>query len=192
MNWSDTMKLGHRRIGLLVGVAAGLLLSTACVSSDPARGKSGGAESRSRASRSSRHADLPVRQVVCIYEQRPWLNLDASGDRDPEGLRYRAFLDAGATRGELRNGMFHVELYVVERDATGAIARRLVSDWHFPTEEVNTVNSGLLGRGYHIQLRWATKAVAGKEIEIITVFEDSEGRKTRSGTKRLRVPRYTS
>lgn len=186
------MKLGHRFRGLLVLVAAGLLGLTACRSSDAARGTSGAAESRSRGARSARHADSPVRQVVCLYEQRPWLNLDASGDRDPEGLRYRAFLDTGATRGELRDGKFHVELYVVERDATGAIARNMVSDWHFPTAEVNTVNSGLLGRGYHLQLRWATKEVAGKEIEIITVFEDSGGRKTRSGTKRLRVPRYTS
>lgn len=180
------MNLQHHQSWLLVVVAAGMLALAACRSSDASRGTA--AENRSRA---SRHAGLPVRQVVCLYEQRPWLNLDAAGDRDPEGLRYRAFLDTGAARGELRDGMFHVELYVVERDAAGAVVRTLVSDWHFPTAEVNTVSSGLLGRGYHLQLRWATKGIAGKEIEIITVFEDADGRKTRSGTKRLRVPKYS-
>jgi hypothetical protein len=49
----------------------------------------------------------------------------------------------------------------------------------------------MLGEGYFVHLMWAEKDIAGHEIELITRFEDPEGRGARSGTKRLRVPKYT-
>ena len=51
----------------------------------------------------SRRAALksPIRRVVCVYDQRPWLNLDRAADRDPEGVRFRVFLDPGTGRGVL-------------------------------------------------------------------------------------------
>ena len=129
--------------------------------------------------------------MVCLYDQKPWINLDSTADLDPEGLQYRIFLDGGAGKGVLRDGMFHIEMYQVTRKSDGAINRTLVSDWRYPTSELGTVLSKILGKGYHLQLRWAKKETAGHEIEVITQFIDQDGNTTRSATKRLRVPKYS-
>jgi hypothetical protein len=122
------------------------------------------------------------------------LNLDRAGDRDPEGIRYKVFLVAkGGTRGELRDGTFRIEMYKIDHSLDGTLRREIVSDWHYPSSDVPVIaEPGMLGDGYHLHLRWATKSLAGNEIEIITVFEEPDGNAVRSGTKRLRVPRYTS
>lgn len=134
----------------------------------------------------------PVRRVICLFEQRPWLNLDLAGDRDPEGIHYRVYLDTGENRGELRDGVFHVDMYRIDRTSLGDIERTLVSDWEYPTSEIQRVKSTYLGMGYHLQLRWAAKEIAGQEVEVITRYRDPAGRVIRSGTKRLRVPKYSS
>ncbi|MBI4719224.1 MAG: hypothetical protein HY763_15610 [Planctomycetes bacterium] len=170
----------------VAGIAAGLmLLAAGCQSPQPG---AGAAQGRPR----SKPLHPPIRQVVCLYEQRPWLNLDKTGDRDPEGIRYRVFLDDGAGRGVLRDGIFHVEMYRLDRGDDGTAERILVSDWHYPTSRLDTLRAKMLGDGYHLKFRWATKDLAGHEIEVITRFEDSDGRTIRSGTKRLRVPKYVS
>jgi hypothetical protein len=157
---------------------------------------SAGGKSRAGASTAARRRTQlppPVRRVRCIYEQRPWLNLDEAGDRDPEGIRYRIFLDVGAGRGVLREGKFHVKMYRVDRVQEDDVKRTLVSDWDYPTSSVHTIaRPGMLGEGYFLHLRWADKEIAGNEVEIITWFEDVHGRMAKSGTKRLRVPKYTS
>ena len=33
-----------------------------------------------------------VQHVQCLFDAKPWLNLDSAGDRDPEGFHYRVFL----------------------------------------------------------------------------------------------------
>jgi hypothetical protein len=137
--------------------------------------------------------ETPVRRVVCLYDNRPWLNLDTHGDRDVEGIRFRAFLDAGRGRGCLRDGTMHVEMYRIGRDAEGKTTRTLVSDWHYPTRDLPTIaQTGMLGDGYFLHLRWATKALSGSEVELIARFEDSQGRVARSETKRLRIPKYST
>ena len=134
-----------------------------------------------------------VRRVRCIYDQTPWLNVDRSGDRDPEGVRYRVFLDTGQGKGVLRAGTFHTELYVVDRDEKGRLTRTLASDWHYPTSAFHTIaRPGALGNGYFVHLVWAHKDIAGHDIEIITQFEDPDGNIAKSGTKGLRVPKYSS
>ena len=135
----------------------------------------------------------PIRRVRCLYEQRPWLNLDKAGDQDPEGIRYRVYLDpdTGAAKGVCRDGTFHIELYRIDRLGESKIKRTLASDWHYPTSAVHKIaKPGMLGEGYFVHLVWADKDIAGHEIEIITWFEDPEGRRARSGTKRLKVPKY--
>ncbi|MFQ5462759.1 MAG: hypothetical protein ACE5E5_09045 [Phycisphaerae bacterium] len=133
----------------------------------------------------------PVVAVHCIYGARPWLNLDRSGDRDPEGIRYRVFLDLGTNDAVIRDGMFHIEMYRIDRAGKGELERTLVSDWHYPTSRMPQIaKPGMLGPGYFLHLRWASKDIAGKEIEISTVFEDEFGRSARSETKRFRVPKY--
>ncbi len=134
----------------------------------------------------------PVRHVVCLYDQRPWLNLDAAGDRDPEGIHFRVFLDIGQNRGVLLDGVFHIEMYRIDRKSLDKIERILVSDWEYPTSAFQRVRSKDLGMGYHLRLRWASKDIAGKEVEVITHFRDVDGRTIRSGTKRFRVPEYRS
>lgn len=133
---------------------------------------------------------LPVRAVRCLFDPRPWLNLDAAGDREPEGLQYRAFLDVGKDKGVLRDGTFRIELYRIDHAAPKESERTLVSDWEYPTSSFQPVKSRFLGMGYHIRLRWARKDVAGHEIEILTQYQAPDGRTVRSGTKRLRVPTY--
>lgn len=130
--------------------------------------------------------------MVCLFDQHPWLNMDAAGDRDPEGVRFRVFLDVDDARGVLREGTFHVEMYLIKRNGSGDAERELVSDWHYPAGQFNTVSAKILGKGYHVQLRWARKDLPGHEVEIIARFEDAQGRVTRAGTKRLRIPKYTS
>ena len=133
-----------------------------------------------------------VQSVICLYDQKPWVNADLAGDRDPEGIQYRIFLNAGGDRGVARDGTFHIEMYRIGRDEKGQPTRVLASDWHYPTSEFSTVSANLLGVGYLVQLRWATKDIAGNEIEIVTQFEDENGNTTRGATKRLRVPKYSS
>lgn len=125
-----------------------------------------------------------------MFDRKPWISADAAADRDPEGLRYRVFLDGGKARGECRKGTFHVELYRIGRDENGRRTRTLASDWHYPTDTFPRVRAKILGEGYHVRLRWASKDLAGSEIELVTSFEDTRGRWTRSSTKRLRVPKY--
>ena len=138
-----------------------------------------------------RSAREPIRHVLCLYEQKPWLSLDTAGDKDPEGIEYRVFLLNDSQKGVLRDGTFHVEMYRIERDSEGDVKRILVSDWHYAASAFQPVR-GILGMGYHVGLRWARKDIAGSEIEIITRYEDIDGSSVRSATKRLRVPKYSS
>ncbi len=162
-----------------------LIVATGCVGS-----RSAGRREKTPPSWKS---DGIIRHVRCLYEHRPWLNLDRAGDRDPEGIRYRVFLDTGNARGVHRDGMFDIEMYLIGRDDQGESTRTLVSDWHYPTSAVHTIaKPGKLGEGYFLYLRWARKDVAGHEIEIITKFQDQYGNTARSGTKRIPVPKYTS
>lgn len=133
-----------------------------------------------------------VQSVICLFDQKPWLSADVSGDRDPEGIQYRIFLNAGGNKGVAREGSLHIEMYQFGRDEKGQQTRTMVSDWHYPTSQFPQVSANLLGMGYHVQLRWAKKEIAGNEIEIVTQFEDPDGNITRGATKRLRVPKYSS
>lgn len=132
----------------------------------------------------------PVRNVVCLFDQRPWLNADSAADRDPEGIQYRVFLDTGEGKGKRREGTFRVEMYQVGRDAAGAATRTLVSDWHYPSSQFTQVEARVLGDGYRLQLYWSKKDLAGSEVELVTRFEDAAGNVSRSDTKRLRIPKY--
>jgi hypothetical protein len=165
-------------LGVLALVAGG------CRSAERA-----GAGSGTSSPRRSRSSD--IHGVRCLYDQKPWINADAAGDPDPEGIRYRVFLDPGTGRCVLRDGSFRIELYQIDRTDTGGVERVLVSDWNYPTSEFGTVVSKILGKGYHVQLRWGKKNIAGHEIEVITQFIDRDGATTRSATKRLRVPKYS-
>ena len=162
-----------------IGLTAFALTAAGCRTADGT-----GPSSR----RHSRASD--IHGVRCLFDQKPWLNADTAGDRDPEGIRYRVFLDTGVGKGVLRDGTFYVEMYQVDRSPSGEIERTLVSDWRYPTSQFGTVAARILGKGYHLQLRWAKKDIAGHEIELITQYLDPDGNATRSATKRLRVPRY--
>lgn len=135
-----------------------------------------------------------VRHVMCMFEhsRRRWLNQDKAGDRDPEGIWYRAWLKTLQGESVIRDGTFHVEMYRIERSPDNTLNRTLVSDWIYRTDRVGRIGQpGWLGDGYVLALRWATKDIAGSEIEIITTFEDDYGRTARSETYRMRVPKYS-
>lgn len=120
------------------------------------------------------------------------MNLDVAGDRDPEGFQYRIFLDTGTGRGVLRDGKFRIDLYRIDRTPSGEIERTLISDWVYPTSVFPTIDSSVLGLGYRISLRWATKDTAGHEVEVVTRYEDPDGNIVSAATKQLRVPKYRS
>lgn len=138
------------------------------------------------------HAEeKPIQRVFSLYAQKPWLNLDAAGDRDPEGLHFRVFLDDGKGKGVLRDGTLYIAMYRIDRPARGKLERTLVSDWKYSTSEFSSIKSKLLGYGYHVRLRWASKDIAGSEVEVVTRFEDADGNTVSAGTKRLRIPKYS-
>jgi hypothetical protein len=149
----------------------------------------GGCQSSGRPSASLSNSPQ-VRNVICIYDRKPWISADAEGDRDPEGLRYRVFLDYGKNRGAFSDGTFHVEMYSIGRDENGNKKRELISDWHYPTSTFSQIRARILGDGYLLTLRWASKDTAGRDVEVVTSFEAPDGRKSRASTKRLRVPKY--
>ena len=134
----------------------------------------------------------PIRRVVCLYSDNPWLNLDKAGDRDPEGLWYYVYLSTGSEPGLRRDGFIEAEMYRIEHHPDGSVTRTLDTSWRSPTSDLPTFGKpGILGQGYALLLGWQRKDTAGHEIELITTFEDTLGRRTRSETKSLRVPKYT-
>lgn len=185
--WFVLLKVSNTRFkrSLIVRLASVTMLAIAGCRTTGAGGTSPGP----RTARSDRNR---VRGVVCVFDLKPWISADAAGDRDPEGIRYRVFLDDGSARGVLHEGKFHIEMYRIGKNEKGELERTLVSDWHYPVDEFQRVSAKVLGMGYHLQLRWAKKSISGSEVEIITQFEDADGFITRGATKRLRVPKYTS
>ena len=132
-----------------------------------------------------------VRHVQCLFDAKPWLNLDRAGDRDPEGFRYRIYLRNTAGKSIYCDGRFDVEMYKIERQKGEVETRTLVSDWHYPTSKFAVIDRpGMLGVGYIVQFYWADKDLAGSEVEILTMFEDDYGHRARSETYRLRIPKY--
>jgi hypothetical protein len=179
------IRMSHRRMGSTVLLPAALGLLAGCHST---HSRVGGAA----ALHTTRSAQGPrIRNVSCLYDQKPWINADAAGDLDPEGVQYRVFLDAGDGKGVQRDGTIHVEMYRIGEDENGKQTRTLVSDWHYPTSQFPRV-SGILGIGYHVQLRWAKKDIAGSDVEVITQFEGIDGNMARGATRRLRVPKFAS
>lgn len=179
------IRMGYRRMSSAVLLAAALGLLSGCHST-----RSGGGPTAPRKTHSARGPH--IRNVICLYDQKPWINADAAGDLDPEGIQYRVFLDAGDGKGVQRDGTIHIEMYRIGEDGNGKRTRTLVSDWHYPTSQFTLVSARILGFGYHVQLHWAKKGTAGNEIEIVTAFEGADGTISRGATKRLRVPKYSS
>lgn len=173
-------------------LAGGLLLASGCRSANQSQPAQPSKQVRIGSTSGSKQGDGRVRRVVTMFDQRPWLNADSAADRDPEGVRYKVFLDTGGDRAKLVEGTFHVEIYQLDPKPDGGYERALISDYHYPASTFIPVRANILGDGYHLKLHWAKKDVAGHEIEIITTFEDQDGNKARSDTKRLRVPKYVS
>lgn len=189
------MRLSYRGALIVSGVGV-LMAAQGCRSADAGWDRDGGTIAGKSGKRHTVRLRDRVRHVFCLYDQAAWFSADRYGDRDPEGIQYRVFLfkrpDQGTSRGVLHRGVFHVDMYQIERQSDGSIQRTLVSDWHYPTERFQAIQSKYLGRGYRLELVWAKKEIAGQEVELITTFEDVDGNKVCSATKRMRVPHYTS
>ncbi|GEM_PF-1512071 len=178
-----------QRSRLLCAFSLALFLVAGCQSAHLNR--SGATPGTSRKPRP--YPAVAIQRIACVYDQRPWLNLDSHGDRAPEGFWFRAFLDPGTGKGVFADGQFNIELYEIARGPGGETHRRLAGDWHYRSNEVNTIaKPGMLGRGFWVQLAWTDPNIVGKEIEIVTRFEDKFGNTARAGVKRLRVPKYES
>jgi hypothetical protein len=136
--------------------------------------------------------DQVVQRVLCLYDQKPWINNDTKGDRDPEGVRFRAYLKAGQGKSVVRDGTFQIDIYRFTFLADGTYDRSLIGDYRYPSDKFSRIDGGLLGPGYLIQLNWGPKDTPGHEIEIVTTFEDEFGNVARGETKRLRVPKFAS
>lgn len=174
---------GWRWLALGLALGAVLVSATGCRAAREAR----------VARRRSASVPTPIRRVVCIYSESPWLNLDAAGDRDPEGVWYYAYLSTGSDPGVLRDGTFKIEMYRLNYQAEGTTERTLECGWSYPTNEISTIGKpGMMGQGYVLQLMWTRKDTAGRDIELVTVFEDEHGRRARAETKSLRVPKYSN
>ncbi len=182
-------------LAICVGIA--LCVSAGCASSRSGDGADasqvGSPHGKKKPRRPSIRAKDRIRSVRCLYDQSPWFSADSKGDRDYEGIQYRVFLTKSSDRrflkGITREGTFHVELYKITRGAGGSVERELASDWHYPASVFAIIESKILGRGYHLKLRWASKSLSGHEIDMVTEYEDVDGRRVRAATKRFRIPR---
>ena len=134
---------------------------------------------------------VPAEEVVrlaCTYHQVPWLSF--GGDPNPGGLKFNLFLVSKKTsKGVLADGLLQVRMNVKERDPDGTPQRREVCAWtqefaHVP----RTIREFAVGWGYQPHLNWADTDVAGRDIEIVTWYEDRTGRRVYAQTKPLRVP----
>ena len=82
----------QRRVAAAVCcVAFSGILTIGCQTSKPGGARYEAAQPARRGTSSDGH----VRRVVCLYQQSPWISVDLAGDRDPEGIQFRVFLDAG-------------------------------------------------------------------------------------------------
>jgi len=176
----------------LLGLLLLATLSAGCQTGTAGRTEPSATARKSRVARRATANHPRIRRVTCIYDHKPWLSLDKSGDRDPEGIEFRVFLDPGTGRGVLNEGTLHVEMYQLSRPRPGEVERTLMSDWHYATGDITTIRSRVLGDGYLLKLRWANKSTAGQEVEFVTRFEGSNGFVARSSTKSFRVPKYVS
>lgn len=183
----------RQRVLLSAIIATAMVMPSGCRTAGPTGANAEAGRASGTRARKRHKGGRSIRGVRCLFTLRPWISLDQEGDRDPEGLIYRVFLDPGTGKGVLAPGMFHIALYEIKRGPEGAIERTLASDWHYPTSRVPTIGEpGMLGEGYVLHLRWARKDIAGREIEIVTKYESPDGRIVQSDTKRMRVPKYKS
>ena len=173
------------RLGLMCcGAIAIGLCTTACQSS--------GGSAAVGTNDGSRPAEL--NHVVTVYNKNPWLNADRAGDPDPEAIKFKVFLfrSRSDARSVLRNGIFHIDMYKIRREAGREVSRDLVADYHYSTDRVKRIpQPGLMGPGFIIGLLFPDKSIAGQEITILVTFEDEFGNMIRAQPKSLAVPKRT-
>lgn len=134
-----------------------------------------------------------VRQIKCVFTTNSmWFSVDPEGDVNPEGLKFLIFLRTAGGESVLRDGTLSIFMYRIDRGKEGEIVRKLVGEWTYPTDALNTIRKpGLLGPGYAPQIYWDFHKyqLPGAEIDVFVRYEDPFGDLVQSASKRLRIPR---
>ncbi len=133
-------------------------------------------------------------RVNKIFESFPWLSFSADGSGRVDGFKCAVYLESPASRskGVFGRGTIVVNLYRLDKDATGRELAVPVQEWQLPPEVAYSFQAKKptgLGWGYGLRLRWDDNvSVAGNVVAIVIKFVREDGRVVSSSRKVLRVP----
>ncbi len=157
------MMLKTRRSTMLLAVIALPLIGTGCISTPY---------------RVAGHRNIT--NVSTFYNtSSPWLNFDNPPDNVPQGLKFSVFLTASETElGVFGDGVFTIDLFLIERDEENNPIRTPITKWKYTTEQAMPFRSKRptkYGWGYGFRLNWGDADVLGKEIMTIVSFQRASG-----------------
>ncbi len=131
--------------------------------------------------------------VTSYWTTKPWLSFDTPPTNIPGGFKFVLYLTGANSRlGVFGDGLVHVDMYRIDRSATGGKSdRQHVRRWSFTTEEAYAYRARRayrLGHGYGFRLDWGAAAVLGEEIMVVPAFERKDGQTIFGQPKYLKVP----
>ena len=133
-------------------------------------------------------------RVNKIFESFPWLSYSSDGSGRVDGFKCAVYLESPTSRskGVFGRGTIVVNMFRLEKDATGREMAVPVQEWQLPPETAysfQSKNPTALGWGYGLRLRWDDNvSVAGSVVAIVIKFIREDGRVVSSSRKVLRVP----
>ena len=136
-----------------------------------------------------------VIEIATFFSANPFGPV--GGSSTPGGFRIGALYlmapnEQGRSVGVFADGIIHVYLYAVEKDAEGKPTRRLVRDWTYdPVQAMpyRAKKATVLGYGYQLHCVWGDADVLGKDVEIEVHFARKDGRLITSTAKAFKVPK---
>ncbi|MBN1491029.1 MAG: hypothetical protein JXA69_14035 [Phycisphaerae bacterium] len=136
-----------------------------------------------------------VIEIATFFSANPFGPV--GGSSTPGGFRIGALYlmapnEQGQSVGVFADGIIHVYLYSVEKDAEGMSARHLVRDWTFdPVQAMpyRAKKATVLGYGYQLHCVWGDADVLGRDVEIEVHFARKDGRLITSTPKAFKVPK---
>lgn len=137
-------------------------------------------------------------QIAAFFDHNPFGPV--GGKPGPGGFRVGAlYLLAPVVgpdgkrreQGVFGDGIIHVYLWTLEKNAEGKTERHLAREWVFTPEQARGYRSLKrypLGYGYQLHCAWGDADVLGKNVEIEIRYERTDGRIITSRPRSFRVP----
>jgi hypothetical protein len=122
----------------------------------------------------------------------PWLNFDPTNSRKPGGFKMTLYLiSAKNQKGAFGDGIIHVIMSVIEKNAAGNRQAREVRRWSYDPEQAllyRVTKQSVLGYAYQLRCNWEDADVLGKEISIRIEFERRDGKTITARPTEFLVP----